>query len=255
MLYYTDEQKAHGKMLLFIDTNGQLSEQAIDTRKKNSAVGKSDAPKPDYSAKLVIELQRIKTLAVRQAVANDGALALDILLFTMARQIIGSGYASDSPVNITAGGRDMSVEESLMAQSNIVPVETLAVPLFAKLNGETLFEDIRALSATDKSALLALLVAYQIQDANLQWGQAQAQLDKFGQAAGVDMAKAWQPSVGFYERLTKPVMLKILDEQCGDSAADNCKGLKKSNLAVEMSERLAGRDWLPEPLNLQTENE
>ncbi len=248
LLYFTAEQKEHGKMLLFIDNSGKLVQQPIDLRKKNSATAKSDAPKPDYSAKLVTDLQRIKTLAVREAVAGDGALALDIMLFTLARQIMCSGYASDFPVNIAASDRDMTVEESLMTQSDITAVEILAAPVFAKLNPETLLEDICVMDAQDKSSLLALLVAHQIQDSNLGWGDSTAQLDRIGQAASVDMKKAWQPSVGFFERLTKPVMLKILDEQCGEGAAENCKNMKKTKLAAEMSERLAGRDWLPEPV-------
>jgi hypothetical protein len=69
-------------------------------------------------------------------------------------------------------------------------------------------------------------------------------------ASGLDMAAKWEAPVAFYDRLKKPVILKIIAEELGQSAADNCAKMKKGELAIAAAERLAGRGWLPRPLRI-----
>ncbi|MBP8277356.1 MAG: hypothetical protein KAX55_10750, partial [Propionivibrio sp.] len=43
-------------------------------------------------------------------------------------------------------------------------------------------------------------------------------------------------------------LLKLLAEGCGNDAAENCQTMKRSDLAVTVNERLAGRRILPPAL-------
>ena len=84
MCFYTDEQKANGKAIIFVGYDSQLEAHAIDLRcAKSGHVTKMS--KADYSAKLTTSLIKIKTLAVREAGAMDPDLAFDLLRQTLRR--------------------------------------------------------------------------------------------------------------------------------------------------------------------------
>src|SRR3546814_18376776 len=58
----------------------------------------------------------------------------------------------------------------------------------------------------------------------------------------------WVPNQVFYDQLSKATLLKLLAEGCGNDAAENCQTMKRSDLAVTVNERLAGRRILPPAL-------
>ena len=69
-------------------------------------------------------------------------------------------------------------------------------------------------------------------------------------ASGVNLAAKWEAPVAFYDRLKKPVILKIMAEELGQPAADNCAKMKKGDLAKAAAERMSGRGWLPPALRI-----
>ena len=64
------------------------------------------------------------------------------------------------------------------------------------------------------------------------------------------MAERWQAPIGFFERLRKPAMLTLLRDEISPAAAENCAKMKKGELAVEVTARLTGGEWLPAPLHI-----
>src|SRR3546814_14802629 len=62
------------------------------------------------------------------------------------------------------------------------------------------------------------------------------------------MADKWEPNQVFYDQLSKATLLKLLAEGCGNDAVENCQTMKRSDLAVTVNERLAGRRILPPAL-------
>src|SRR3546814_4087304 len=58
----------------------------------------------------------------------------------------------------------------------------------------------------------------------------------------------WEPNQVFYDQLSKATLLKLLAEGCGNDAVENCQTMKRSDLAVTVNERLAGRRILPPAL-------
>ncbi len=241
--FYTDKQKENGKAIIFLGHDGQLEAHAIDLRRAKSSV--QNSPKPDYSGKLVDALHKIKTLAVREAVANDPALAFDILLQTLLQQLVHQGDSYSLPLSIRPDAKAVEVDEGLMAQSEIRSVQEVSARDIKALSDENDLSDIRAMDKEVKHRLFAYLIASQIDAGGCYSGDGVSQMDEIAQSAGVDMASKWQPSVAFFERVSKPTLLKILSEQCGKGAADNCTGMKKTDLALAMADRLAGKDWLP----------
>ncbi len=59
------------------------------------------------------------------------------------------------------------------------------------------------------------------------------------------MAQWWQPTSGFFGRLSKARILEAVAEGCSKGAAEHLAKLKKEALAVRAEERLTGKGWLP----------
>ncbi len=241
--FYTDNQKSHTKLIFFLGHNGELESHAVDLHKSKSSV--QNTPKPDYSGKLVDALHKIKTLAVREAVANDPALAFDILLQTLLQQLVHQGDSYSLPLSIRPDAKAVEVDEGLMAQSEIRSVQEVSAGDIKALSDESDLSTIRAMDSEVKQRLFAYLIASQIDAGGCYSGDGVSQMDEIVCAAEIDMRVKWQPPVAFFERVSKPTLLKILSEQCGESAADNCAGMKKADLALVMADRLAGKNWLP----------
>src|SRR3546814_8394020 len=74
------------------------------------------------------------------------------------------------------------------------------------------------------------------------------QLAQIVGAAQIDMADKWEPNQVFYDQLSKATLLKLLAEGRGNDAAENCKTMKRSDLAVTVKDRLARRRILPPAL-------
>jgi len=213
-----------------------------------------NSPKPDYSGKLVDALHKIKTLAVREAVANDPALAFDILLQTLLQQLVHDGDSYSLPLSIRPDAKAVEVDEGLMVQSEIRSVQEISSADIKALSDESDLSTIRAMDKEVKQRLFAYLIASQIDAGGCYSDDGVSQMDEIALSAGVDITAKWQPPVAFFERVSKPTLLKILSEQCGEEAANNCAGLKKADLALAMADRLAGKNWLPPVLKVEQES-
>lgn len=249
---FTDEQKADSAMVLFVGHDGEVEAKAIRTKQGRASTADGvPAKKPDYSGALVETLSKIKTLAVQEAVATNPALALDILLDCMMGQIVHDEPSCCSPLALRLDGFNCAVADDMMTQSAIASVDEIGAGDFAALPEAGRFAAIQAMEADAKSCLLALLVAGQINGALASGSCPDSRQHRFEQiafACRLDMAAKWQAPVAFYDRLTKPVIAKIMTEALGKAAADNCAKMKKGELAIAAAERMAGQGWLPPAL-------
>jgi len=253
LAYYTDEQRENGKAIIYLGYDGALEAHAVDLRRTKSG-NVTELPKPDYSAKLVGELTKIKTLAVREAVAENPALALDLLVYTLLEKLVFDGDSSDLPLSIKPDARAVDVDQELMVQSEIRSVRDMSADDIGALSDEITLSDIISMNSDIKQQLLAYLVASQIDASGCYGADGVRRMDEVAEAAQIDLTAKWEPSVAFFERVSKPTLLKILREQCGEAVADNCASMKKVDLALAMADRLAGKDWLPPALEIASCN-
>ena len=254
LVEYSTEQKAQCTLLLLIGHEGQIEARAIrPKRDKESRSDGTPAEKPDYSGAMVETLSRIKTLAVQEAVAADPALALDIMLDCLAGQIVHDEPGYQSPLALRLDHFSCAVPDDMMTMSQIAAVADIGAVEFADLPKRDRFAAIRAMDMAAKQRLLALLVASQIDGgipSGTRPGERHGRFAQIAAASGLDIAAKWESPVAFFDRLTKPVILKILAEELGQAAAGNCAKMKKGELAIAAAERLAGRGWLPLPLGI-----
>ncbi|OBX17918.1 hypothetical protein A9995_14055 [Erythrobacter sp. QSSC1-22B] len=252
--FFTEEQRQEGYMLVTIGHNGHADMSAIRTKKTATAQTGADGveqAKPDYSGALVETLSKIKTLAVQEAVSHDPALALDIVLDCLAGQLVHDEPSYHSPLALRTEGFNAFVPDEFIAVSTIEPVERLGAAQLAAIPAEDRLAYLRTLPADEKEALLALLVAGQINGtmpSNGGTDQRNVRFEQIAMYSRPDMAEKWEAPLAFYEKLRKPVLLKLLEENVGEGAAENCAKMTKADLAAEVAQRMSGRGWIPAPL-------
>ena len=239
---FTDNQRQIGGVIVSVDYNGEACLKhyhAISPKQAGQDEGEgADTTSAAYSGKLIEDMQGLRTLAFQQLVAGDGNLALDILLDTLAASLLHGCWAGEYGVDIRPETARIDVPDELHDE-RLFPIGEQVAERFASLPSSSRFEAIRALEQGEKMELLAGLVAMTLTSAGYN--------NPYVEAAGLDMAAVWSVNVPFCDRLTKSQALAIMAEECGADAADNCKSMKKADLATQLAERLPD-GWLPEPM-------
>ncbi|MBJ7408053.1 MAG: ParB N-terminal domain-containing protein [Bradyrhizobium sp.] len=226
-------------------------------------------PLPD---RLVTELTAHRTLALRNALADNPHVAMTALLHKLVsdtfqhRMYTGALEASvrhtffpvqDDALKDSPSAR--AVHERHEAWTGGIPADDSA-----------LWDWLAALDDTSRMALLAHCVSYGVNalyekpnpyggngvsqhSLDMRLGQA----DRLARATGLDMVDVgWRPTVGNYlGRVTKPRILQAVREGAGEQAAQLIDHLKKGDMAKEAERLLADTGWLPEPLRLVDEVE
>jgi len=249
--FHSGEQKAEATLYLFVGYDGV--EHHPVGKPKRASRGGAGKPKPDYPAALVADLGAIRTLAVREAIANQPALALDLLLDHMLGQLVGGAYSFEQPLDLKVETDPIEAKPELIEGALIQPIEDLIADLIPQMQGDNRVNAIAALSGDEKLRLLAFCVASQITSNDLSGAKSDA-IGDVQRRSGLDMTQAWTPNTAFFARLSKPVMLDLLRKHCGEKAALNCKKLKKSDLAEACATRLAESDYYPPCLQIEDES-
>ena len=239
--FHSEEQMARATLYLFVGHHGL---QLHPVGKPQSDDRGETKPKPDYPTALLKDLGTIRNLALQEAIALNPDLALDILLDHSLGQLMGEACSFEQPLGIRLDAPNKEAKPELMEGSTIQPIEPLIADLLPKLEGAERLAKIGKLDEFDKARLLAFVVASQLTSVDLT-GSGGAALNEYAALSGLDLSKVWQPNAAFFARLTKPVLLKLRAQHCGESAADNCKRLNKSDLAIQCSIRLSEAGYFP----------
>ena len=228
-----------------------------------------DAVKP-LPDRLLTELTAHRTLALRNALADNPHVAMTALLHKLVsdtfqhRMYKGAMEASVNHVFLTV--QDEALKDSPSARAVHERHEGWAGDIPA--DDDALWHWLSALDDTSRMALLAHCVSYGVnalyEKPNPYSGSGLsqhtldirlAQDDRLARATGLDMVEVgWRPTVGNYlGRVTKPRILQAVREGAGEQAAQLIDHLKKGEMAKEAERLLADTGWLPEPLRLLAE--
>lgn len=250
---FNAEQIAVGGVALWVSHDGSLGHSVYRAKAEARPKKGVGEPQPLYSNSLVADLSRIKTRIVQEAVAADPALALDIILDSLAGQLLHGAHSYQMAIDVQAKAIGTDVADELMATSDVRAVEDTMADHFASIPADGRFEAIRAMSHDDKMALLAGLVAMTV-DGTLIAGGAPGmrhhQFEQIARATGVDIAARWTAPIALFDKMRRAALIDLLRAECGNPSADNCASIKKkADLAVNVSGRLAA-GWLPAPLQI-----
>ncbi|WP_419910370.1 ParB/RepB/Spo0J family partition protein [Hoeflea sp.] len=214
----------------------------------------ADGARP-LSDRLVCELTVHRTMALRDALANDPQLAMLACLHAMVLQLFYH-YGQDSCVEITPrstqfGSQAPNLGEARYVQSVDLGIETWADNL--PKAPEDLWDALTEWDSDSRDALFAHCVAMTVnavQEPHHRRPRQIAHADVLASMLGLDMAKAgWAPTADSYlGRVTKAQILSAVREARGDREAERIAGLKKPDMAAAAEDLLAGTGWLPQPL-------
>jgi ParB family chromosome partitioning protein len=219
-------------------------------------------PLPD---RLVSELTAHRTLALRDAVANNPHVAMTALLHKLcldAFQHSASGACLEASVRhvvFPVPAPDLKNSPSAKAVAERHEAWKADLPK----DEAALWDWLAALDEASRGALLAHCVSFGV-NALYEKGDRHggsgvsvhgvrhriAQADRLAQAVGLDMMEAgWRPTVdNYFGRVTKPRILEAVREAKGEQSAQLIDHLKKADMAKEAERLLEGTGWLPEPL-------
>lgn len=236
-------------------TIGEPGEEPVDTIK----------PLPE---KLVSELTAFRTLALRNAMAENPDVALTALLVKLVTDQFGSRLGSSSFLNVDVR------EAHFPNQGPDLPESPAAQAIDQRQSGwqadmpedrEALWDWISSLSADRRLELLAHCVSfgvnalYERPNPYSGMGVSQqgldrrlAEADRLSVVTGLDLvASGWKPTAENYlNRVSKPRILEAVREGAGEQAAQLIDHLKKGDMASEAERLLADSGWLPEPLRM-----
>jgi ParB family chromosome partitioning protein len=218
--------------------------------------------------RLVTELTAHRTLALRDALANNPHVALTALLHklvldTFQRTAASGGCLEASVRHVFFPVQAADLKDSPSAKAIAARQDDWKADL--PTDEDALWDWLVSLDDASRSALLGHCVSYGVnalyEKVDRYGGAGLSQhglerrmkhADRLARAVGLDMVDAgWRPTVDNYlGRVTKPRILEAVREAKGEQSTQLIDHLKKGDMAREAERLLDGTGWLPEPLRL-----
>jgi ParB family chromosome partitioning protein len=204
------------------------------------------------------ELTAHRTLALREAVANDPDTAFLAMLHALCLKLFYR-FGLDSCLEVEAKSVLFGTQiEGLGDMPYARAIDERHGTWAAQLPKDTadLWDVLSGLDSDSRQALFAHCVGLTINATCQPYDRrpkAVAHADRVAEAVQLDMAAAgWRPTVaGYLGRVTKAQILEAVREAKGEQAAQLIEDLKKADMAREAERLLEGTAWLPEPLRLR----
>ena len=217
--------------------------------------------------RLVTELTAERTLALRNALAEEPDAAFIALLHALCRSVF-TPHAAAGCIEISVrqawlGSSAPNLGDNVWAQA--IQQRHAAWGEVLPKDPDQLWEGLTAMDRDEQMRLLAHCTAFSVnalhEPAN-RYNQGQvsahgvskrlASADHIARTIGLDMAQAgWEPTAANYlGRVTKPRILEAVREARGEDMVGLIDHLKKADMAKEAQRLLEGSGWLPEPLRL-----
>ena len=213
-----------------------------------------DGIKP-LSERLVIELTAHRTLALRDALANDPGMAFTAVLHALC---LGAFYRMTfgTCLEISAKSASFSAQAPGLADSaSAQAIEARHRNWAAQLpkHEDELWDALVGFDADRQAALLAHCASLSVNAVYEPWNRSSRRIDHadtLARAVNLDMAAAgWSATVENYlGRVPKARILEAVREAKGEPAVQLIDHLKKTDMAREAERLLAGTRWVPEPL-------
>jgi len=212
-----------------------------------------DGLKP-LSERLITELTAHRTLALRQALANDPSVAFAAVLHALC--LATYRMSSATCLEISTKSASFNAQPPGLADSASAKAIEARHQQWAKQlpqDDDDLWPTLVALDRDSQAALFAHCAALSINAVHEPWNrnpQRLAHADLLARAVNLDMTAAgWKPTVDNYlRRVPKARILDAAREARGEASAQLIDRLKKPEMAKESERLLADTGWLPKPL-------
>lgn len=208
------------------------------------------------SDRVIEDLTAARTVALRNALANDPVIAFVAALHVAVLKIFYR-YGADSCLEITLQhttfGQTQGLGDTAWAKEIEQRQESWGHDLPA--NAEEVWDYLITLDETSRMALFAHCVSLSVNTTVQTWNRRTKENVHARQLAGslgFGMVEAgWTPTVDNYlGRVTKAHILQAVREAKGEQSVQLIDHLKKPDMAREAARLLEGSGWLPEVLRL-----
>lgn len=211
------------------------------------------------SDRLVLDLTATRTIALRNALANDPVIAFVAVLHAFALKTFYF-YRSDSCLELTLQSAKFSQTQGLgdTVWAKEIDQRHEAWGQDLPKNPDDLWAYLIVLDDVSRQALFAHCASMSVNAVIEPWNKrtrAIAHAEQVACSVGFDMVDAgWAPTVDNYlGRVTKAHILQAVREAKGEQSAQLIDHLKKQDMAREAERLLEGSGWLPEPLRISAE--
>jgi ParB family chromosome partitioning protein len=217
-------------------------------------VDEDDGLRP-LSERLITELTAHRTLALRDALANDPSVAFAAVLHAFCLQTFYR-MPSATCLEVSARSASFATQAPDLADSASAKAIEARHQQWAELLPEddgALWQTLLGLDRDRQSALFAhcaSLTVNAVHEPSNRSPRRLAHADTVARAVNLDMAAAgWSATVDNYlGRVPKARILEAVREAKGEASAQLIDHLKKPDMATEAERLLASSGWLPEPL-------
>ncbi len=208
------------------------------------------------SDRVIEDLTAARTVALRNALANDPVMAFIAALHVAVLKIFYR-YGADSCLEITlqhtAFSQTPGLGDTVWAKEIEQRQESWGYDLPG--NADEVWDYLVALDEASRMALFAHCVSLSVNTTVQAWNRRTketAHARQLARSLGFGMVAAgWAPTVDNYlGRVTKAHILQAVREAKGEQSAQLIDHLKKPDMAREAARLLAGSGWLPEVLRL-----
>ncbi|WFU13335.1 ParB N-terminal domain-containing protein (plasmid) [Rhizobium sp. CB3090] len=214
-------------------------------------------PLPD---RLVLDLTAARTIALRNALANNSVIAFIAVLHAFVLKTFYV-YGSDSCLEVTLQSARFSQTPGLGDTVWTKEIEQRQEAWGQDLpkDPNDLWDFLIELDEVSRQALFAHCASLSVNAVTEPWNKrtrAIAHAEQLARSIGFDMVKAgWTATADNYlGRVTKAHILQAVREAKGDQAAELIGHLKKTDMAREAERLMTGCGWLPEPLRMPVES-
>ncbi len=259
---YLDGDKAVAGAFVTLGSDGMPRVERGYTRREDqpargaiAAVGdKPEKPKSDIPAKLRTELTAHRTAALANELAQSPSIALAALVHAMTARLL---YVAPgmSCLDLNPHRTVLSSHAPYIGDSRaMTEIEARHAAWQQRLPQEAgdLWQAIVVLNEADRLDLLAHCVSLTLDAVEMPKAVSSGKArnaDDLADALALDMTVYWQPTAsGFFARLPKATIVKVVREGNCPESAQTLVDLKKPAMAERAEKLLAGKDWLPEVL-------
>jgi ParB family chromosome partitioning protein len=239
---------------------GAISRDAADAPTVTSSLPEEHEEDEDQGIKpipdrLMTELTAYRTLALRDAVAQDPDVAFLAALHALCLKLFYR-YTPETCLDLDVksvvfGGQAPGLNDSAVAKA--VDERHRRWSEHLPRESAELWDALWAFDSDSRNALFAHCVALSVNAVYEPWNRrprALSHADRVAEAVKLDVGAAgWSPTANnYFGRVTKARIVEAVREAKGETAAQLIAHLKKSAMAVRAEELLAGSGWIPEPL-------
>jgi len=253
---FAEEQKALSGAVVSIDYQGDITIDYGYVKKEDMAQAfPQDKSKPLNGAEQnssiesnahTRDLEHFKLQALQSEVMKDDKLTYDLLIFTLAKSVLGQNgyYSKVVAVDITTSDfkATQGIEETTAAKAIDSYKQTLELSWLSHSNEDEKFAAFRALTSIQKKQLLSYCTALSVS------GQSEVKTS-INEALSFDIAQHWSPSKeNYYSRIKAKDLLAIGTEKLGAQWAAGHAKLPKAKLVEHLSSHKDMADWMPQSM-------